>query len=102
MKIGICERDMGFENCVHCSGIVQTKLKFSTQFSMLVLSTVKYNYLVVDVCHLLHKYQLHVSTIMAIFRLNELTKTWAVIFGMRLIYVGGGGGGNKKSRTPIQ
>jgi hypothetical protein len=41
---------------------------------MLVLSTVKHNYLVVDVCYLLHKYQLHVSVFMAIFRLNELTK----------------------------
>jgi len=28
----------------------------------------------VDVCCLLHKYQLHVSALMAIFRLNELTK----------------------------
>ena len=41
---------------------------------MLVLSTVEHNYLVVDVCYLLHKYQLHVSALMAIFRLNELTK----------------------------
>ena len=41
---------------------------------MLVLSTVEHNYLVVDVCYLLHKYQLHVSVLMAIFRLNELTK----------------------------
>ena len=44
----------------------------------------------VDVCCLLHRYQLHVSAFMAIFRLNEVTKkTWAVIFGMRLIYGGG-------------
>ena len=28
----------------------------------------------VDVCYLLHKYQLHVSALMAIFRLKELTK----------------------------
>ena len=41
---------------------------------MLVLSTVEHNYLVVDVYYLLHKYQLHVSALMAIFRLNELTK----------------------------
>ena len=41
---------------------------------MLVQSTVEHNYLVVDVCCLLHRYQLHVSAIMAIFRLNELTK----------------------------
>ena len=41
---------------------------------MLVLSTVEHNYLVVDVCYLLHKYQLHVSALMAIFRLNELTE----------------------------
>ena len=40
---------------------------------MLVLSTVEHNYLVVDVCYLLHKYQLHVSALMAIFRFNELT-----------------------------
>ena len=46
---------------------------------MLVLSTVEHNYLVVDVCYLLHKYQLHVSVLMAIFRLNELTKTQAEI-----------------------
>jgi hypothetical protein len=49
---------------------------------------------VVDVCYLLHSYQLHVSALMAIFRFNELTKkTYAVIFGMRLIYRGVGGGG---------
>jgi len=42
--------------------------------NMLVLSTVEHNYLVVDVCYLLHKYQLHVSALMAIFRLNDLTK----------------------------
>jgi hypothetical protein len=41
---------------------------------MLVLSTVEHNYRVVDVCYLLQKYQLHVSALMAIFRLNELTK----------------------------
>ena len=41
---------------------------------MLVLSAVEHNYLVVDVCCLLHKYQLHVSALMTIFRLNELTK----------------------------
>ena len=41
---------------------------------MLVLSTVEQNCLVVDVCYFLHKYQLHVSALMAIFRLNELTK----------------------------
>ena len=41
---------------------------------MLALSTVENNYLVVDVCYLLHKYQLHVSALMAIIRLNELTK----------------------------
>ena len=44
----------------------------------------------IDVCCLLHRYQLHVSAFMAIFRLNELTKkTWPVIFDMRLIYGGG-------------
>ena len=42
--------------------------------SVLVLSTVEHNYLVVYVCYLLHKYQLHVSALMAIFRLNKLTK----------------------------
>ena len=42
--------------------------------SMLVLSTVEHNYLVVDVCYLLHKYQLHVPALKAIFTLNELTK----------------------------
>ena len=36
---------------------------------MLVLSTVEYNYLLVDVCCLLHKYQLHVSALMTIFKL---------------------------------
>jgi hypothetical protein len=41
---------------------------------MSVLSTVEHNYLVVYVCYLLHKYQVHVSALMAIFRLNELTK----------------------------
>jgi len=39
-----------------------------------LVSTVEHNYLVADVCYLLHKYQLHVSALMAIFRLNELTK----------------------------
>ena len=53
----------------------------------LVLSTVEHNYLVVDGCYLLHKYQLHVSAIMAMFRLNELTRKKAVIFGTRLIRI---------------
>ena len=44
----------------------------------------------VHIC-LLHRYQLHVSALMAIFRLNELTKKkQTVIFGMHLIYGGGG------------
>jgi hypothetical protein len=42
--------------------------------TMSVLSTVEHNYMVVDVCYLLHKYQLHVSALMTIFRLKELTK----------------------------
>ena len=46
----------------------------SRVFTVLVGSNVEYNYLVVDVCCLLRKYQLHVSALMAIFRLNELTK----------------------------
>ena len=57
---------------------------------MLVISTVEHYYLVVDICYLLNKYQLHVSALMAIFRLNELTKKkQTVIFGMHLIYGGG-------------
>jgi hypothetical protein len=44
-----------------------------TEYTMLILSTAEHNYLVVDVCCLLHRYQLHISALMAIFRLNELT-----------------------------
>ena len=50
----------------HCSNIALHYCWFYQ------LST--HNYLVVDVRYLLHKYQLHVSTLIAIFRLNELTK----------------------------
>jgi len=47
---------------------------------MLVLSAVGHSYLVVDVRYLLHKYQLHVSAFVAIFRLNELTKNIGKLF----------------------
>jgi hypothetical protein len=47
---------------------------------------------VVDVCCLLHKYQLHVSALMAIFRLNELTKNiGSYIWHASYIQEGGGG-----------
>jgi hypothetical protein len=53
---------------------------------MLVLSTVGHNYLVVDLCYLLHKYQLHVSALMAIFRLNELTKKPRQLYLVCVLY----------------
>ena len=40
----------------------------------------------VDVCCLLHRYQLHVSALMAIFRLNELAENIGSYICMRLIY----------------
>ena len=58
---------------------------------MLVLSTVEYNYLVADVCYLLHKYQLHVSALMAIFRLNELTKRHRQLYLACVLYTVEGG-----------
>ena len=71
-------------NTASCSGSVKYMLNIVSHHmvrhprcliqTMLVLSTVEHNYLVVDVCYLLHNYQLHVSALMAIFRLNELTK----------------------------
>ena len=59
---------------------------------MLVLSTVEHNYLVVDVCYLLHKYQLHVSALMAIFRLNELTKKHRQLYLACVLYTAEEGG----------
>ena len=67
---------------------------------MLVLSTVKHNYLVVDVCYLLHKYQLHVSAFMAIFRLNKLTKNiGSYIWHASYIWKGGLLDGGTRSRV---
>ena len=69
---------------------------------MLVLSTFEHNYLVVDVCYLLHKYQLHVSALMAIFRLNELTKKHRQLYLACVLYTARGGGlldGGKRSRV---
>jgi hypothetical protein len=53
---------------------------------MLVLSIVEHNYLVVDVCYLLHRYQLHVSALMVIFRLNELTKKHKQLYLACVLY----------------
>jgi hypothetical protein len=46
---------------------------------------------VVDVCYLLHKYQVHVSALMAIFRLNELTKKYRQLYLACVLYTGGRG-----------
>ena len=44
-----------------------------------------------DICCLLHRYQLHVSALMAIFRLIDWQQTFKQLyFGMRLLYDGGG------------
>jgi hypothetical protein len=43
-----------------------------------------------DICRLLHKYQLHVSALMAIFRLIDWQQTCKQLyFGIRLVYGGG-------------
>ena len=43
------------------------------------------------ICCLLHRYQLHVSALMAIFRLIDWKQTCKQLyFGMRLVYGGGG------------
>ena len=55
-----------------------------------------------DICCLLHRYQLHVSALMAIFRLTDLQQTCKQLyFGMRLVYGGGGLGldGGTRSRV---
>ena len=77
-------------NTASCSGSVKYMLNIVSHHmvrhprcliqTMLVLSTVEHNYMVVDVCYLLHNYQLHVSALMAIFRLNELTKNIGKLF----------------------
>ena len=64
---------------------------YDTRATLLVLSTVEHNYLVVDVCYLLHKYQLHVSALMAIFRLNELTKKHRQLYLACVLYMIEGG-----------
>ena len=40
----------------------------------------------VDLCYLLHKYQLHVSALMAIFSLNDLTKKHKQLYLACLLY----------------
>ena len=40
----------------------------------------------VDVCCLLHRYQLHVLALMAIFRLNELTKKHRQLYFACVLY----------------
>jgi hypothetical protein len=65
-----------------------------SRLTTLVLSSVEHICLVADVCYLLHKYQLHVSTLMAIFMLNELTKNMgSCIWHASYIYIRWRGGG---------
>ena len=46
-----------------------------------------------DICRVLHRYQLHVSALMAIFRLIDWQQTCKQLyFDMRLVYGGGGVG----------
>ena len=55
-----------------------------------------------DICCLLHRYQLHVSAAMAIFRLIDWQQTCKQLyFGMRFVYGGGGLGldGGTRSRV---
>ena len=55
-----------------------------------------------DICCLLHRYQLHVSALMAIFTLIDQQQTCKQLyFGMRLVYGGGGLGldGGTRSRV---
>ena len=55
-----------------------------------------------DICCLLHRYQLHVSALMAIFRLIDWQQTCKQLYiGMRLVYGGGGLGvdGGMRSRV---
>ena len=55
-----------------------------------------------DICCLLHRYQLHVSALMAIFRLIDWQQTCKLLyFGMRLVCGGGGLGldGGTRSRV---
>jgi hypothetical protein len=55
-----------------------------------------------DICRLLHRYQLHVSALMAIFRLMDWQQICKQLyFGMRFVYAGGGLGldGGTRSRV---
>ena len=55
-----------------------------------------------DICCLLHRYQLHISALMAIFRLTDWQQTCKQLyFGLRLVYGGGGLGldGGTRSRV---
>jgi len=55
-----------------------------------------------DMCCLLHRYQPHVSALMAIFRLIDWQQTCKQLyFGMRLVYAGGGLGLNGGTRSRV-
>ena len=55
-----------------------------------------------DICCLLHRYQLHVSALMAIFRLIDCQQTCQQLyFGMRLVYGGGGLGLDGGTRSGV-
>ena len=55
-----------------------------------------------DICCLLHMYQLHVSALMAIFRLIDWQQTCKQLyFGMRLVYGGGGLGFDGGTRSRV-
>jgi hypothetical protein len=55
-----------------------------------------------DICCLLHRYQLHVSALMVIFRLTDRQQTCKQLYFGRRIVKGGGGlglGGGTRSRV---
>ena len=55
-----------------------------------------------DICCLLHRYQLHVSALMAIFRLMGWQQNCKQLyFGMRLVYGGGGLGSDGGTRSCV-
>ena len=55
-----------------------------------------------DICCLLHRYQLHVSPLMAIFRLIDWQQTCKQLyFGMRRVYGGGGLGLDGGTRSGV-
>ena len=86
-----------------CPTLIQENLPFEIMWKYNLINQLSNTTIWwLDICCLLHRYQLHVSALMAILRLIDWQQTCKQLyFGMCLVYGGGGLGldGGTRSRV---